>query len=130
MLAVQQSVTGSRHVAARLFDELMAYVADEQDSGLLLSIRGQRKVLRATGAIRWGGDDADIEQDLVSGIADLDTYGALVWRAHAQEDLANHLVGQGRSEEAEPLLAAARTTYQSIGATRWLARLDTPVTAG
>jgi len=44
--------------------------------------------------------------------------------AQAREDLGRWLVDEGSTAEAEPLLAAARTTYEEIGATGWLARLE------
>jgi hypothetical protein len=113
------------------FDEMMGHVAEERDSTLPVSVRGLRKALRAAAALRWGyHDPAEVEQDLVSGIADLEAYGGVVWRAHAQEDLATLLASQGRTEEAEPLLAAARTTYAELGATTWLARIDDRVSTG
>ena len=71
------------------------------------------------------GDDATVvERELRTGIAELDAFGAVGMRAQAQEDLARWLVAEGRADEAEPLVAAARSTYAAIGARGWLTRLD------
>jgi len=45
-------------------------------------------------------------------------------RARTQEALARWLVAQGRAEDAAPLLAEARATYEKLGAAQWLLRLD------
>ncbi len=75
------------------------------------------------GALR-GDDPEAIEADLRAGIAELDAYGAVGYRARAQEELGRWLSSQGRGTEAVPLLEAARATYEEIGAAGWLARLD------
>ena len=75
------------------------------------------------GALR-GDDPVAIEADLRAGIAELDAYGAVGYRARAQEELGRWLSSQGRGTEAVPLLEAARATYEEIGAAGWLARLD------
>jgi hypothetical protein len=75
------------------------------------------------GALR-GDDPETVEADLRAGITELDSYGALGYRARAQEELGNWLLSQGRGTEAASLLDAARATYEEIGAAGWLARLD------
>jgi hypothetical protein len=75
------------------------------------------------GALR-GDDPETVEADLRAGIAELDAYGAVGYRARAQEELGRWLSSQGRGTEAVPLLEAARATYEEIGAAGWLARLD------
>ena len=45
-------------------------------------------------------------------------------RARTQEALARWLIAQGRADDAAPLLAEARATYEKLGAARWLQRLD------
>ena len=82
-----------------------------------LQLRGRLGALR--------GDDPEvIEADLRAAIAELDAYGAVGFRARAQEQLGSWLLGRGRGAEAESLLDAARATYTEIGAHGWLARLD------
>lgn len=81
------------------------------------------------GALR-GDDPETVEADLRAGIAELDAYGAVGYRARAQEELGHWLISQGRGGEATSLLNAARVTYQEIGAAGWLAgltaRMPTP----
>jgi predicted ATPase/class 3 adenylate cyclase len=50
-------------------------------------------------------------------------YGLVFWLAVTQLEHGEWLVGQGRSEEAEPLLAEARETFERLEATPWLERL-------
>jgi hypothetical protein len=46
------------------------------------------------------------------------------FQAQTEEELGRWLVTQGRSDEAAPLLDSPRTAYGEMGATGWLARLD------
>ena len=71
-----------------------------------------------------GDPPAEVEAELRTGIAALEAFGAIGLRAQAQEDLARWLVAQGRAPEAEPLVVAARMTYEQIGADGWLAALS------
>jgi hypothetical protein len=71
------------------------------------------------------GDDLELaETELRAGIDALRTFGASGFQAQAEEELGRWLVTQGRSDEAAPLLDSARTAYGEMGATGWLARLD------
>jgi hypothetical protein len=72
------------------------------------------------------GDDPEMaETEMRAGIDALAAFGAAGFHAQAQEELGRWLTTQGRDEEAVPLLDAARTRYAEIGATGWLARLET-----
>jgi hypothetical protein len=51
-------------------------------------------------------------------------WGSAVEAAHASADLGTWLVSRGRAEEAATHLAAARATYESLGAVQWLRALD------
>jgi hypothetical protein len=64
------------------------------------------------------------EREMRAGIDALDAYGAVGHAARAREELARWLVGQQRAAEAAPLVAAARSVYEEIGAAGWLATLD------
>ena len=64
------------------------------------------------------------ETEMRAGIGALDAFGARGFHAQAQEELGRWLVTQRRTEEAAPLLAGARATYDEIGANGWLSRLD------
>jgi class 3 adenylate cyclase len=71
------------------------------------------------------GDDPELaEREMRAGIDALDAYGAVGHAARAREELARWLVGQQRAAEAAPLVAAARSVYEEIGAAGWLATLD------
>jgi len=86
-------------------------------AALLPLLRGSMRAVR-------GDDPALVEADLRSSIAQLDTFGAVAFRARAEEQLAGHLVAQGRTAEADELFERARATYVGIGAHGWLASLD------
>jgi Tfp pilus assembly protein PilF len=45
--------------------------------------------------------------------------------ARVQAEYGAWLVRQERAEEAEPLLAQARATFERLGAVTWLAQLET-----
>ncbi|MFN2560784.1 MAG: AAA family ATPase, partial [Jatrophihabitans sp.] len=66
----------------------------------------------------------DVEQDLRTGIAALDAFGAVPFRARAQATLGVWLTGQGRAAEATTHLFAARETFTDLRATAWLRDLD------
>ena len=78
------------------------------------------------GAAR-GDDPATVETDLRAGIAGLTAFGAIGDAARAEEELARWLISQDRADEAEPLLAHVRATYEEIGALGWLAQMDSEV---
>lgn len=84
------------------------------------------QVLRLRGLIAAdrGDDAAVVEVDLRAGIAALDHFGAQGLHARAEEEFGRWLASQGRTSEAEPLLAEARATYEQIGAVGWLAQLE------
>ena len=87
-----------------------------------------RRLLGLVGALR--GDDAgQVEADLRAGVVALADFGAVAESARAEEDLARWLIGQGRTQEAQPHIEHARAVYQDIGATGWLRTLDSEVSA-
>ena len=51
-----------------------------------------------------------------AALDDARSWGSPVLAARCQAELGTFLVGQGRAEEAEPYLAAARTEYERLGA--------------
>jgi class 3 adenylate cyclase/tetratricopeptide (TPR) repeat protein len=69
-------------------------------------------------------DPAEIEKDLLDGIAALEDFGAKPDRARAQATLGIWLTRQGRSAEAAAHLNAARETFAELRATAWLRELD------
>ena len=58
-----------------------------------------------------------------------ETYGSPPFVATAREQFGRWLLDQGRSVEAAELLDAARTTYTTLGARAWLARLESAAPA-
>ncbi len=88
-------------------------------------LRAYERTFRGLLGLRKGVEVEAAEAEARLGISNLETYGATPDRALAQEDLGRWLVEQGRSLDAEPLLEAARATFTELGATAWLARLDT-----
>ncbi|HET7901794.1 MAG TPA: adenylate/guanylate cyclase domain-containing protein [Candidatus Nanopelagicales bacterium] len=80
--------------------------------------------LRAlVGAARGDAPD-DVERSFRAGIAALEEFGAPGYRARTQHELAEWLLHQGRTDDAAPLLAAARSTYEDMAATGWMAAVD------
>ena len=65
-----------------------------------------------------------VETEMRAGIDALAAFGAIGFRAKAEEELACWLVSQHRGDEAEPFMSAARETYSLIGAAGWLAEID------
>jgi tetratricopeptide (TPR) repeat protein len=103
---------------------LLAPVASAPSTQVSPALGAQ--LLRLTGRVgaARGDDPVSVEDHFRRGISALDAFGAVGERAGAQEELGRWLVDQGRPDEAGPLLAAARSTYEEIGALGWLARLD------
>jgi len=104
---------------------LWAHHEEAGQAGPSSNLCGHTKVFEALLELREVQPDRGrAERLLRDGIEILDGCGVVVWRAHAQEDLGGLLFEQGRIEDAEPLLEAARETYADLGASAWLARLD------
>jgi len=49
-------------------------------------------------------------------------YGLVFWLAVTQLEHGEWLVGKGRAEETEPLIAEARKTFERLSANPWLER--------
>lgn len=81
---------------------------------------------RATGliAMRDGSPPELVESSMRSAITGFREWGAAPYRARAEAELGTWLVDQGRTEEAAPLLEAARARFAELGATTWLQQLE------
>ena len=68
-----------------------------------------------------------VETPLRAALDDARSWGSPVLAARCSGELGAFLVDQGRGEEAEPLLAAARAEYERLGADAWLRELEASV---
>ena len=111
--------TGDRVEEARVRD-----LVDTVNAALPLGLRAHRARYAGVAARRDGADPDEVEQRLREALALYDEWGALAFRARSEGELGTWFSGQGRTDEAVPLLESARSTLSQIGANRWLARLD------
>jgi len=107
-----------------LAQRLLAPVATAQPGRVAPGVAAQYHHLAGLVAAARGDDPQLVEAELRAGIAALDTFGAVGFRARAQEELARWLADNGRPDDSEQLIAQARATYQTIGATAWLHQLE------
>jgi class 3 adenylate cyclase len=84
-----------------------------------VSVRAQVQRLRGHLAMSVG-DDELAEACMRAAVDDARAWGSSVLEARCQGELGGVLVRQGRDAEAEPYLAAARATYERLGAVAWL----------
>jgi hypothetical protein len=112
------------HHDVDLADRLLEPVTTALPGKRSPAVSAQWHRLRGLVAAERGTDPEFAETEMRTGITALDAFGAVGYRAQAQEELARWLVDQHRPEDAAPLIDAARTTYTEIGATGWLAKLD------
>ena len=108
-----------------LAERLLAPVEEAAPGTVPASVAALLPLLRGTTRAVRGDEPALVETELRESVAALDAFGAVAFRARAQEQLATHLAAHGRAAEAEELFELARTTYAEIGADGWLASLDT-----
>ena len=107
-----------------LAERLLAPVSDALPGQRSPAVSAQWHRLLGLLAAARGEDPALAETELRAGIDALGAYGAIGFQAQAREELGRFLITQGRDDEAESLLDAARTTYTEIGAAGWLTRLE------
>jgi hypothetical protein len=72
--------------------------------------------------------EVEVEKQYTTALREYDDWGSPVYLARARAAYGAWLSRQGRIEEAEPLLAAARATYDALGAVAWLAELEGTLT--
>jgi hypothetical protein len=107
-----------------LAEQLLEPVEAAADGSLSPAVVAQQRRLRGLVGVARGDEPAAVEADLRDGVRLLGDFGWLTALGPAQEELGRWLAEQGRTDEADEMLAAARATYEQIGATGWLARLE------
>jgi hypothetical protein len=94
------------------------------------AVQAHRARFSALWAMRHEGvDPTTVEDGLRTAIDLYQRVGSRLLGARAAADLGAWLVRQGRAEEAESLLTPARSLFEEIGATAWLAQLDESLVA-
>jgi hypothetical protein len=108
-----------------LAEQLLAPVTQALPGQRPAAVTAQWHRLRGLVAAARGDEPEFAESELRAGIDALRTLGARGFQAQAEEELGRWLIAQGRTEEAAPFLDAARAAFAEIGASGWLAKLDT-----
>jgi class 3 adenylate cyclase/tetratricopeptide (TPR) repeat protein len=101
--------------------EQIAHVADAPVGLLTPALAAQLPRLQGLLTLARGGDP---EPELRQAIEALGAFGLVPDQVRSQQALAAWLVDQGRGAEAAGLVAAARVTYERLGATAWLGELE------
>ena len=66
----------------------------------------------------------EVEQLFTTAMREYEVWGSTVYVARARAAYGVWLTRQGRAEDAAAQLAAARHTYEELGAVGWLRELD------
>jgi class 3 adenylate cyclase/tetratricopeptide (TPR) repeat protein len=105
------------------FDRLTSLVRDAAGR-VPPSLRAH--LTRAEALWAWCSDaeEADVETGLRTAIELYDEWGSRMFRALTQADLGQWLTGQGRGDEAGPLLSAARAFFAEVGSVVWADDLE------
>ncbi|HET8616815.1 MAG TPA: adenylate/guanylate cyclase domain-containing protein [Actinomycetales bacterium] len=107
-----------------LAGRLLQLVSDLPPGDVTPALRAHLLLLRGELGIAQGADDAQVHDDLAAAVAAFEAYGSPPQLARAQGRHGRWLLGQGRTTEAEPLLAAAWGTLSQLGATAWLEEMS------
>jgi hypothetical protein len=102
----------------------LAEVLDGSGERPMAGAQAHRDLVEALRGARRGSPDGEVARHYQSAIDGYDAWGSPVFAARARASYGAWLGRHGRPDEADPLLAAARTTYASLGATAWLSELD------
>ena len=103
-------------------DELLALVDDLPPGRLTPSLRAHRHRFRARLDARRGDHD-DVERDYREAESIFARHGLVFHCATTLLEHAEWLAAQGRADDAGPLLAEARATFEHLEAAPWLDRL-------
>ena len=113
-------------------DELLALADNLQPGQLTPSLRAQRHRFHARLDARRG-DHGHVDHDFLEAEALFARHGLVFHHAVTQLEHSEWLAAQGRADDARPLLAEARATFEHLEAAPWLDRLaavEGPAPAG
>ena len=120
-------------------EERLFAMVDSVNAVIPLALRAHRARFAAAAARRDAGTDPlgrtpeasapEVERLLREAVELYATWGSLPYEAQARGELGGWLARQGRPDEAEPLLDAARSRLREIGAVRWLDDLELSLVA-
>ena len=96
-------------------DDLLGLVAQDRYNKRPTGLRAQQARMLGLMAIQDGADPATVELHLGTAIAECRAWKSPITLARCQADLGAWLTRQGRPEEAGPLLAEARATFDRLG---------------
>jgi tetratricopeptide (TPR) repeat protein len=102
-------------------DELLASVESLQPGAVTPSLRAQRARFPARVDAAHGREDG-VDGNFRSAAAIFREFSSAFYLAVTQLEHAEWLAGTGRHDEAEPLVAEARETFEVLGARPWLER--------
>ncbi len=103
-------------------EQLLARIEAMRPGELSAFLDGHRSRFRARlAAVR--GQDREVEPAFKASERLFRGYGLVFWLAVAQAEHGEWLVAHGRAEEAEPLLAEARETFEQLEAAPYLERM-------
>jgi class 3 adenylate cyclase/tetratricopeptide (TPR) repeat protein len=103
-------------------DRLMALITT--DDVLPTPLQAHRARFAARWANEHDGDETAIEADLRTALDGYRRWGSRLFAARTAADFGVWLLREGRREEAEPLLAEARSVYAEIDARAWLEEME------
>jgi class 3 adenylate cyclase/predicted ATPase len=106
-------------------DDLFGIIAQDKVNRLPTGFRAQGALLRARMGIADDLDATQVEQEFRTALTEAGVWNSAPTEARVQAEYGAWLVRQERAEEAEPLLAQARATFERLGAVTWLAQLET-----
>jgi class 3 adenylate cyclase/tetratricopeptide (TPR) repeat protein len=106
--------------SGRLFE----LIADLGPGGRAPAVNAQVARAKARIAAAEGGDPLEIHRNFGSAAAIFEERSMRFWLAITRLDWGEWLMGQGREDEARPLLEQARDTFQRLGAAPSLERVE------
>jgi class 3 adenylate cyclase/tetratricopeptide (TPR) repeat protein len=111
-------------LGAREAGDALLSAVDSVNAAVPPGLLAHRARFLARRADRDGAPAAEVEAGLREALELYERWGALAFAARARGELGAWLVRQGRADEADPLLAAARSELEARGARPWLGELD------